>query len=52
MDPKRHMDFLLRRPSPGKPPMAPKAEPKPELSDEEVSAWLAHKHMPWLFSGQ
>jgi hypothetical protein len=54
MDPERFdpMSVLLRRPAQRKPPMAPKAEPKPEMTAEEVSAWLAYKHMPWLFSGQ
>jgi hypothetical protein len=54
MDPDRFdpMDFLLHRPAPRQPPSAPKVEPRPELTDEEASAWLAHKHMPWLFYGQ
>jgi hypothetical protein len=49
MDPKVDpMNFLLRRPAPRKPPMAPKAE-RPELTDDEVSELLARKYMPWLF---
>jgi hypothetical protein len=43
------MNLLLHRPAPRKPPLAPKAEPRPELSDDEVSELLARKYMPGLW---